>query len=68
MRGMIGLLRGFFVGDKKGQGGWELYKIIIAVVVLVVVAAAITLLVAGKGFGEGGILAGIKKMLKFGRA
>jgi|APSaa5957512622_1039677.scaffolds.fasta_scaffold85602_2 hypothetical protein len=68
MRGVIGLLRGVFTRGKKGEGLWELYKIIIAVAVLVIMAAATIFLLGGKSFGEEGLIAGIKKMLKFGRA
>ena len=46
----------------------ELVKILIVVVVLVLVIGVIYVLLRGKGFGEEGILAGIKNLFRFGRA
>jgi hypothetical protein len=51
---------------RKGEGMWELWKIIVAVVVLAILGFGIYLTITKKGFGDEGILAGIKNWLKFG--
>lgn len=50
--------------NKRGEEGWTLAEMIVAVVVLVIMVFAVTILLKGKG---GGLMTSIKNLFRFGR-